>query len=119
MRITIIAVVTAACAFAAGSLTSAATGWKVVASGQGSSQYFASANADADMPKSAALAVRPTSSKSGTVKVSYYVSCDGGDHIVKSGTILEISAATAKSCSLSGNVTSEAGGIVRIDLLRR
>lgn len=102
-------------AFSLGALAEAATGWRVFATGTGQGQYFSSANASADVrgPKGLAIRVKGT-----PAKVSWFLSCQGENSIAV-GAIYFVAVAGSKTCSLSGTASTEEGGNIRIELLRR
>lgn len=94
-----------------------AAGWRVFAAGTDSSKYYSVANASADVTAPKALALRNIGK--GITTLSWYLSCQSRDVTTIPGEVITIRVAAAKSCTVSGTVTSEGGGKVRIELLRR
>lgn len=103
-----------ATAFAAGSVATAATGWKVFATANDSGDFatFANANAKVLLPKK--LAIRT----SGPVtSASWTLTCDGETKGRSSVGLLVVAVNTAKSCQVYGSAFGDAGRL-RIQLLR-
>jgi hypothetical protein len=92
--------------------------WRVIATGNDTSDYGAYASASADVRPSQALAVRAMSSPGKLIKTTFYLICQG-DRTLSSGQILVASVATATKCSLSGSASTDYTGRVRVELLRR
>jgi hypothetical protein len=105
-------------AFVAGSVASAAGGWRVFAKGTDTSDYYASASVDADAPKSQSLAIRGRSSSGRPVKLSFSLYCQG-EKTAPSGRLLVVSVSAAKKCSFSAFGSLEGRGTVTVELLRR
>ncbi len=117
-HVVVAAVIAAAASAAATAATAEAPPWKVFARGTDTSDYYASASANADAPRSQALAVRAVSSNGLSVKVSFSLLCFG-EASVPSGKVLVASVAVSKKCSLAGYGSQDGGGTVRVELLRR
>jgi hypothetical protein len=99
----------------AGSIASAATGWRVFATASDSGQYGAYASANADVLKPQALGVRTSKASD----VSWFLSCQGEKKRAKAGEIVLTTVATSKKCSLSGSANTSDSGTLRVQLLRR
>jgi hypothetical protein len=101
-------------AFAAGAY--AGTSWHVFASGTDSSDYGAYANANADVLKPHALAIRSTKA----AKVSWNVICSSADDLKASANqVIIVDVAAAAKCSLNASANTDTKGKVTIQLLRK
>jgi hypothetical protein len=107
----------AAGAFAAGAFAQAKVSWKPFASGSATSQYYSYATASSDVLRPGGLAIKGTAARSKTVKVTYFVSCNGEAN-VRSGSIYEVTVVKAPKCSLNGSAASASGGKVTVTLLK-
>lgn len=103
-----------AAAFAAGSVATAATGWRVFATATDKGEYGTYVSADAKVVQPKALAVRASGKVS---SVTWYLSCSGEREPAKAGVFV-VSVGTADTCSLSGSASGPAG-TTRVELLRR
>jgi hypothetical protein len=103
-------------AFSLGTVASASSPWTIFATGQDQSEYFASAQASADVRLPKALAVRVQGS--GVVKVTYSLICNG-EKTVSAGAVWPLAVNTSAKCNVSGWATSSKTGRLRIELLRR
>lgn len=102
-------------ALAAAGVSNAATGWRVFATATDSGDYYSAASADATVQKPHGLAIRATGD---SLEVTWYINCEGIAHPAAGKTLL-ITVAAASKCSLNGHASSEKGGPVRVQLLRR
>lgn len=108
--ITAVAVV----AFAAGSIATAATGWRTFATAVDKSDFFTYASANAKTQQPNGLAVRAT----GAIEnVSWNLNCEMDKKPARAGLYV-VSVATADSCSLSGSAIGGEGS-AKIELLKR
>ncbi len=104
-------------AAAIGAAAHAAVGWNVVATGTDSGTIAALTSAVANMTDPQQVAVRAEGT-AGNMKISWYLSCNGGAFVAP-GTTIKVNVAAATACSLNASGYSERGGTIRLQLLRR
>jgi hypothetical protein len=105
-------IATAAVCLTLGSgLTYAATGWRVLAKGEGNGQYSSYASASVDVTKPKGLRIRATGRQ---LQLSGFFSCQLPDRNVRSGQAIVLAIAGAKSCSVSASAIANNGGRVRV-----
>jgi hypothetical protein len=106
----VVAIVVAFVALGSG-VTYAATGWRVLAKGEGDGQYSSYASASVDVTKPLALRIRASGRQ---LQLSGYFSCQLPDRNVQSGQTILLTVAGAKSCSVSASAIASDGGRVRV-----
>lgn len=102
---------------ALGSAATAATGWRVFATGTDRGDYgtFASAAASVQNPNALGIRVKGTS---GPYEVNWMASCQGVTR-PKAGVAVQIGVPQSATCSVNASVLGSKGGTDKIELLRR
>lgn len=108
----VVAIVAVAAAFAAGAAFGA-TGWRVLAKGEGSGAYYSSANASVDVVNPKGIRLRAFG-KALKLSGSFYCSVD--DRRVASGQSVVLGIAAASKCSVSAYASAEDGGRLRVQI---
>jgi len=89
----------------------ASSGWKILARGAATSEYYSFASATVDVDKPKALRIRATGTN---LELTGWFSCQLPSRPVRSGQAITLSIAAAKSCHVSANASDDDGGHVAV-----